>query len=556
MDKDRDVTAHVKPAKRMAAVWIIPIVSLFAGIWMIYQYASEQGPEITLTVPTAEGIEAGKTLVKARSVKIGIVNNVALSKNYNEILLTVRMDSGTERMLREDTLFWVVKPRIGTEGVSGLETLLSGPYLELRPGESDVKKDKFTVLDSPPVAPADTKGLRVVLTSDDAGKLAIGDPVMYEGYTVGRVEKVGFDIDKRNATYQLFIFQPYDALVRKHTRFWLNSGLDIKLNAEGFSVNVASLESLMIGGVSFGVPDGNTDGSAITEQMLSFKLFDNKKEIREKMYEQFVAYAMLFGESVRGLNPGASVEYRGIRIGTVKKVPLHLSQQAEMGSEKIPVLVHIEMERIYDASLTLSESQLLADFKKAFGHGLRASLKTGNLLTGALYIDTDFYPDSPPETHMAQYYGFNVFPTIDGEFVQFQRQIGTILTKLSKLPLDTTLSSLDDTLSTTQQTLKTFDGLGQDLSVTVRRLDALLKQKDTQQLPKEIQNSLTQLQKNLKGFSPESSSYSELQQALSQVNDALGQLEPLLKTLNDSPDALIFGTSGQNDPVPAKGKRQ
>lgn len=279
--------------------------------------------------------------------------------------------------------------------------------------------------------------------------------------------------------------------------------------------------------------------------------------MREMMYESYLPFAMLFSESIRGLQPGAPVEYRGIRIGTVKKVPLHLSAQNAITTANIPILAHIELERIYDLTATSeTEAQLAQSFQQAFKKGLRASLKTGNLLSGALYIDTDFYPDTPETEADQTYFGYPVFPTVEGEFVQFQRQVGNILDKLNKLPLETTLQNLDSTLETTQKTVASFEGVGTELTATLAALDALLKQKETQNLPKEVQGSLQQLQTTLKGFSPGSDSYLDLQQALSQLNGVLAELEPLLKTLNAKPDALIFGAEGKTDPIPVKGGRQ
>ncbi len=216
------LTATVSPNQHFSPVWIIPIVSLIVAGWMVYQYMSQQGPQIHLMVQTAEGVVPDKTLIKVRSVKVGMVTGVKLSKDYSQIELTVRMDSGTERMLRKDSEFWLVKPRIGTGGVTGLETLLSGPYIELEPGDSKDKRTDFVMLNTPPIAGPDVKGVRVMLVASEAGKLAVGDPVMFEGYVVGRVENVGFDVDKRQASYQLFIFQPYGSLLRTRSRFWLN----------------------------------------------------------------------------------------------------------------------------------------------------------------------------------------------------------------------------------------------------------------------------------------------------------------------------------------------
>ena len=545
-------TARVTASRRFSAVWIVPIVSLIAATWMVYQYMTEQGPEIHLTVQTAEGVEPDKTLIKARSVKVGIVTQVKLSKDYRQIELTARMDSGTERMLRENSEFWLVKPRIGTEGVSGLETLLSGPYIELRPGNSDKKRTNFVMLSNPPVAGPDAKGTRVMLTTNKAGKLAVGEPVMFEGFVVGRVEEVGFDVDSRQASYQLFIFQPYDKLLRTRTRFWLNSGMDISLNTQGFNVQVASLQSLLSGGVTFAVPEGSPEGEPITGHPPEFRLYDNLQQVRSQMYEKVIAYAMLFNDSVRGLHAGAPVEYRGVRIGTVAQVPLALVGVNSVSKMEIPVLVNIELERIdHLVSSRQTVTQVEKNFASAFKNGLRATLKTGNLLSGALYIDINYYPDKVdklPIDSRQSFHDYPLFPTIEGEFTQLQQQLENILSKLEKLPIDKTIGQLD-------HTLRQFGDAGEQLQQTLSRVDELLANKETKQLPQMLSSTLQLLQTALKGYSPGSANYHEIEQALLRVNRALQQLDPLLKTLNEQPDALLFGSQGTEDPLPVKGNQ-
>lgn len=552
MDDKAASTATVAPNRRFSPVWIIPIVSLIVAGWMVYQYMSQQGPEIHLTVQTAEGVVPDKTLIKVRNVKVGMVTGVKLSKDYSQIELTVRMDSGAERMLRKDSEFWLVKPRIGTGGVTGLETLLSGSYIELEPGDSKDKRTDFVMLSAPPIAGPDAKGTRIMLVASEAGKLAAGDPVMFEGYVVGRVEKVGFDVDKRQATYQLFIFQPYGRLLRTRSRFWLNSGMDITLNAQGVSIDFTSLETLISGGVTFSVPEGSPEGEPLKVEMPEFKLYDNLRDVRANMYEKVVSYAMLFTDSVRGLSPGAPVEYRGIRIGTVKQVPFVLSGDNSVATMKIPVLVNIELERIdHLASSRQTIKQLEQSFVDAFKNGLRASLKTANLLSGILYVDINFYPDKVHKSSsnaIRKYHGYHVFPTIESEFVHLQQQIEHILNKLEKLPIDKTVEYLN-------QSLIHIDGAGKQLQATLKHFDTLLSQKETQQLPQTVRETLMDLKSVLKGFSPDSANYSEIAQALLRINQALGQLDPLLKTLNEQPNALIFGPKETADPMPVKGGR-
>ncbi len=546
-------SATVAPSRRFSPVWIIPIVSVIAAGWMIYRYLQEQGPQIYLTVQTAEGIVAGKTLIKARSVKVGMVTEVKLSKNYHQIELTARMDGGTERMLRKNSEFWVVKPRIGTGGVTGLETLLSGPYIQLEPGDSTEKQSHFVMLNSPPIAGPDTRGIQVTLFAPGAGKLDVGDPVMYQGYVVGRVEKVGFDVDKRHATYQLFIFQPYEKLLRTRSRFWLNSGFDVTLNAEGFNIQVASLETLISGGVTFAVPEGSPEGQPLGKDIPSFRLYDNLADVRANIYQRVIPYAMLFNSSVRGLSVGAPVEYRGIRIGTVTEVPILASTANAIESTQIPVLINIELERIEQFS---AHEFSLAEFRQrlsnAIAKGLRASLKTGNLLSGALYIDINFYPDETKQssyTKEATLSGYDLIPTVAGGFAVLEQQVQSIMTKLEQLPLDTTMKQLN-------RTLASFAGAGRQLDATLKELDTLLTQKETQQLPKSLQQTLSQARSTLSGYGPGSTSYAEVEQTLTHINEVIKQLEPLLQTLNETPDALIFGARETADPVPVKGAKQ
>lgn len=305
MSEEINHSAKISQQKQLSSVWIIPILALGIGLWMLFQHLNSTGPKIYLKLPTADGLEVGKTQIKALNVNVGVITDIALSESYDHIIATAQMSKDAQRMLREDTLFWVVKPRIGKDGVSGLDTLLSGSYLQLQPGHGSQFQDSFTVLDLPPVAPTDAKGLRLILTHKEAGKLSVGDPVIYEGFTVGRVEKTGYDVEQKQAEYQLFVFSPYDKLVTENAHFWLNSGLSLKMNAEGIDVNVPSIETLLKGGVTFGLLDDDFAGMAITESMHKFRLFDDVEQIREGMFNDYVEFVMLFDESVRGLKPNA-----------------------------------------------------------------------------------------------------------------------------------------------------------------------------------------------------------------------------------------------------------
>ncbi len=159
-----------------------------------------------------------------------------------------------------------MKPQVGREGISGLGTLLSGAYIELQPGNKGAQPANYQLLDSPPLAPPDAKGIRVILDSKKAGQLSPGDPVLFRGYRVGSVETSTFDPQKRTISYQLFINAPNDRLVTSNVRFWKDSGIAVDLTSAGMRVEMGSLTTLFGGGVSFDVPEGIDLGQPVAEK--------------------------------------------------------------------------------------------------------------------------------------------------------------------------------------------------------------------------------------------------------------------------------------------------
>ena len=246
--------AKISKLKSWSPVWVIPIVTLLLGAWVLFYHFSNQGPEVTLITYNAEGIEAGKTKIKSRSVDIGVVESVTLDDNFSRVIIKARLNNEMKELLRTDSAFWIVKPTIGRDGVTGLGTLLSGAYIELQPGLAAKEHFEFTLLDTPPLASPDAKGIRVVLVSDKAGQLNPGDPVLFRGYRVGSVETSNFDMDKRDMRYQLFINAPYDKLISSNVRFWKDSGIAFDMSSQGVHVEMGSIATLLTGGVSFDVP--------------------------------------------------------------------------------------------------------------------------------------------------------------------------------------------------------------------------------------------------------------------------------------------------------------
>ncbi|WP_410015878.1 intermembrane transport protein PqiB [Sodalis sp. RH24] len=544
-DNKYDV-AQVEKIKRWSPVWIIPIVTVLIGAWILYYHFSHQGKVITLTTTSAEGIEAGKTAIKSRSVDVGMVESVVLSDNLQQVEIKARINNGMEKLLRRDSAFWVVKPQIGREGISGLGTLLSGAYIQLQPGANAEDADTFNLLDSPPLASPDAKGIRVELDSDQSGQLNAGDPVLFRGFRVGTVQTSYFDPQQRKMRYQLFISAPYDSLVTTNVRFWKDSGVAFDMSAQGMRVEMGSLTTLFSGGVSFDVPTGWDLGDRATEHQ-SFQLFDNKNSISDSLYTVHKDYLLFFNDSVRGLQPGAPVEFRGIRLGTVAQVPFLETaiKQAIDDNYQIPVLIRIEPDRL--AGKLGDKFDINSRIKEAGEHGLRASLKSASLLTGSLFVDLDFYPQAKPWDGEKVVNGYPVLPTTSGGLAQIQQKLMLTLDKINSLPLNPMISEATSTLAQSQSTLR-------ELQKTLKSVNQITGSQSMQQLPQDMQRTLRELNSSMRGFQPGSPAYNKMVDNMQRLDQVLRELQPVLRTLNNKSNALVFEADSGKDPKPKRAK--
>ncbi|MBZ9610095.1 intermembrane transport protein PqiB [Rheinheimera maricola] len=550
-------SAKVSRIRQLSPIWVVPIAAVLIGIWMLYNHYQQQGALLTLLTADAEGIVAGKTQIKSRSVDVGQVVSVELSTDLKQVIIKARMKPSIAPLLNKDSQFWVVKPQVGRGGITGLNTLLSGVYIELQPGESKQQQLQHKLLDTPPVAPADAPGIRVRLIAADSGGLAVGDPVLYRGYDVGTVEYSEFDLASRRTEYQLYIREPFDVLVSENVRFWLSSGFSLDLSAEGLQVDVGSATTLLSGGVSFDLMQGWPAGAMIRDGT-EFQLFPNKQSVQEGLYSEFVEYLLFFDESVRGLKAGAPVEYRGVRVGTVASVPFFFSidKPFEVSLQQgIPVLIRVEAGRLYE---NLSLQQLRKELEIAVQRGMHAALKTGNLLTGALYIDLDINQDNTIDIEqqalqaqqlaLSQSAGYPMLPTARSGLSNIEQKVLMALEKINNLPVEQLLEQSD-------QTMQSADSLLQNATKMVTQLEALVSNPQVQQLPAQLQLSLQQLQQMLAGLSPGSAAYDSLNGNLQTLDQVLRELQPVLQTLNQQSNALVFEANIAADPQPKRAKQ-
>ena len=473
---------------RFSLVWLVPIVALLVGAAMLARTMQQRGPQITISFRNAEGLEANHTEVRFKEVVVGRVTKVALSPDREHVIASVSLDKSVESLAVADTRFWVVRPRINTAGVSGLGTLFSGAYIGVDAGVSDQEQLRFTGLEVPPHVLRGEPGRSFTLVTDDLGSLEVGSPVLYRRTRVGRV--VGFDLDpvRDRLGVRIFVDAPNDRLVTTGSRFWNASGIDVTLGASGFTVDTQSIASVLVGGVAFANPDGAASAPPAAADH-RFRMTDSQKAALAPPDGPPLRVRMVFNQSLRGLTAGAPVDLLGVEIGSVHSVSLQYDERThhlpgEVVADIYPRRLGAVRERFKAPPGTRGRVTDRLFMKSLVEDGLRAQMRTGNLLTGQLFIALDFVPNAGRATLDASA-EVAVIPTVPGTFSDLQPQLAAIIGRLGKVKFDEIGGDL-------QQTLKGATAATAQLRDTLAQAGGAI-----QQLSPEAQRTLTEVQDTL-----------------------------------------------------------
>ncbi len=525
--------ADVIESRSISKAWLVPLVALGIGAWMVYYQWANQGPLITIEFTTASGLEPEKTKIKTRDVDVGVVKKIELKPDLTGVIVTARIEASAAHLLREDSNFWIVSPRVSLSGVSGLSTLLSGPYITMEPSSNGAERYAFTALDDPPVTPAGTPGLHVTLNSDDEFAFKEGDPIVYKGLKVGEFEDIFFNLEERVVYYNAFIEAPYHKLITENTKFWNISGVRFELEASGLKVQTGSLETLLTNGVTFGVPQGMPAGRQITQRSF-FDIYPDHETASEQRHKLGVNFVILVRDSIRGLQVGAPVEYRGLEIGKVLEINIRDDAVSELTDEgyAIPVLVSIQPSRVQQPDNRQGMEYVRAQTLHWIKRGFRASLKLGNVLTGALYVDLQHYPDEQPAP-MQTFMGYDVIPIRESDFAQITQKVSSLLDTFNALPFEQLSTNADELINEVR-------GTANQISKVAESLDLLVVDVHDQAIAKNLNTTLASLNKLLTDFSSGSRGHDELLNTILDFQKTMKELTPLLQQLNQSPNSLIF----------------
>jgi len=531
--------------QRISVIWIIPILAAVVAIGIAIQRILSEGPTITIVFKVAAGVEAGKTFIKYKDVNIGQVTAVQLSSDHSKVEVTAKMDKSAADLMVADAKFWVVEPRVTLSGVSGLGTLLSGNFIGFEVGKSDNQQRKFTGLEVPPIITSGQPGRQFVLKANDLGSLGIGSPIYYRRLQVGQVIAYDLSSDGSAMDIKIFVNAPYDKYVNPGTRFWNASGIDVSVGAGGVDVRTQSLVALLAGGLAFDTPPSAAKAEPAAANAV-FTLYSDQATAMKQPDSISARYVLYFNESLRGLSVGAPVTVLGLQGGEVTDVGIDVNPATMNIRGRVELVFFPErlVARLARKQAAVGQTiERSLQQRHAFvqrmveQRGMRAQLRSGNLLTGQLYVAFDTFPNAP-KAKIDWSRDPTELPVVPSTVSDIEAKLTGIVAKLDKLPLDAigdelkkTLVSLDQTLKDAGKAVNRIDtdvtpGLKttlDDLRGTIGVVDRVLKNTDATLVGKEAP------------------AQQELRDALQEITRAARSLRVLTDYLERHPESLIRG---------------
>ena len=524
---------------RISWVWLIPIVAAAVAGFLAWRTIREQGSQITISFRSADGLVAGQTRVRYKAVELGQVESVRLSDDIKSVIATVRMRREADPFLTDSARFWVVRPRLSSGSLAGIETLVSGAYIEMDPGDhKGDSKYTFTGLETPPAVRSGEPGTTYKLTAERLGSLSSGAPVFYRDLAVGEVLDYNIGNGLGPVALNVFVRAPYDKLVRDGSHFWNASGLSVQVGGDGIHVELASLQAVLNGGVAYDAPrDPNAKAAP---QGTEFKLYHNYDDAQSAGYRNRIDFVTYFESSARGLSKGAAVDFFGIQIGTVESVELDLNPAT--GQTRVKVGFQVQPERIALSNPSDDKADPIEVARRLVARGMRAQLQTASFLTGSMVLALNLDKNATP-AELTQQDGMWVIPSEGGGLDNILSSASNIASKLDRLPLDEIGANLNRTLRSASTAMANVGDLANHanagLSPAFARLPAITA--SIEQAVSRADRVLTSLDR---GYGKDSDTQRELSRAMVQVGDTARSIRQLADFLDRHPEALIRGRAG------------
>ncbi|MBA1421170.1 MAG: MCE family protein [Epsilonproteobacteria bacterium] len=526
------------------SIWIVPFIALMIAGWLAYQYFDDLGPEIEIIFPKNEGLVAGQSVVKFKNVPIGKVTKIYITQDTDGVIVRVRMNSKAAKpYMTEKARFWIVKPEVGFSGISGLDTLLSGTYIDVYSEAGGTFRERHIGLSQP--YQDTSKGKYFHLRSEDGKNISVGMPIFYKNIKVGKVAYKYLSLDNKHVDVVVYVQNQYDAYIHTDTKFWMKNTMTVDFTRGKIDVDIAPLNFLLTGGIVFSSPSIKKDMKTPSDYIFTLHKSQTAAESHTvgsgmKEHKKFL---LLTEDSISSLSHGSVVRFDGFDIGKVLKIKLSYNKNKHhmVGA----VLIEIDTSVFDDLHDTNSTGE--ENFYQAVEEGLRAKIAALDPITGAQYVDLTFHHHDGEGT-IIQGEKYASLPMTSQSSSGIMDSVSQILDKLNNLPLDELVSSVKKVVDTAQKPVKHVDELIVQLTRTVDDINKMTSKKSFEVMPDELNRALREMTKTLKstqkvvkGYDSDSLVKEQLTQTLKILTKTSQEMQAFLRMLNRKPNSLIFG---------------
>jgi len=526
------------------SIWIVPFIALMIAGWLAYQYFDDLGPEIEIIFPKNEGLVAGQSVVKFRNVPIGKVTKIYITQDTDGVIVRVRMNSKASKpYMTEKARFWIVKPEVGFSGVSGLDTLLYGTYIDVYSEEGGTFRERHIGLSQP--YQDTSKGTYFHLTSSDGKNISVGMPVFYKNIKVGEVAYKYLSLDDKHVDVLIFVENSYASYIQNDSKFWMKNSMTVDFSHGKLDIDIAPLNFLLRGGIVFSSPNNKNTHPLSIDYV--FTLHKSKTEAESHTIGSGMktnkTFLLLTEDSISNLSQGSVVRFEGFDIGKVTKIKLSYEKKKHkmIGA----VLINIDTSVFKDSHDQNSTGE--ENFYAAVEEGLRAKIAALDPITGSQYIDLTF-KHHDGEATIIQGKRYARLPMTSQSASGIMDSVTQILDKLNNLPLDELVGSVKKVIDAAHEPVQHADALLVDLQKTVKNLNTMTSKKSFEVMPNELNKALREMTKTLKvtskvvkGYDSNSLVKEQLSQTLEILTKTSQEMQVFLRMLNRKPNSLIFG---------------
>jgi len=526
----------------LTTIWLVPFIAMIIALWLGYQYYLKIGSKITITFKSNAGLIENQSPIKMRDVTVGVVKKISLSKDGEGVVIKARMNREVSEYLNENAKFWIVHPDVGSQGISGLDTIVSGSYIEIHSKKGKETKHQYVGLEHPYIDD-NAKGVYFVLSAPQSYNVSEKGVIYYRMMKIGRVERVAISPDGTHVNFTIFIEEEYVKFINSNSKFYAKSNFNIDFSNRNLDITTAPFSQIIHGGIAVYTPVNSLDKNNTLKNDKIFPLYKNLAQMKSKQlgYGDTNFYKLVFKEPISKLQIGTPLEFKNFQVGYITDIKSQYSKATKKVESTVYALIYED-----------------AFNQKGDIKGLKAKISTSIPIVGTGFIEL-FFDNNKPAS-LVRDGDYFVIPTVEANSKSnIGKNIDGLLKKLKNLPLEELLKSATKLLNENRQpiklllknsnkTVKSLNNAINNLDKSINNLNKITSNSDLINLPTTLKSSLDELeltlievQRLLNDYNGDSKFADQISVTLRAISEASKSFNKTNKMLERKANALVVG---------------